>query len=386
MSLLRRHGTPLLVALALGAAGCGGPAPEPAPTDTANVTNFLGSADGDAGFTRADAPRRFRFPEDHGAHPDYRSEWWYLTGNLSDETGRHFGYQLTFFRFALAAERAVRNSAWATDQLWMAHFAVTDTRAERFHSAERFERQALGLAGAEAAPFRVWLADWELASTGDRLFPLELRARSGEVSLALVIDAGKPLVLQGEDGLDPKGPEPGNASYYYSFTRLPSRGTLDVGGERFALSGDTWMDREWSTSVLGPDLEGWNWFALQLDDGSDLMYYRLRRKDGGTSPYSGGILVAPDGTVTARFAAADASLEPAGDWLSPATGIRYTVAWRLSVPGLGLELDIRPRLPDQEMDLAVRYWEGAVTATGRRGDAPVAGVGYAEHAGVSTRP
>lgn len=382
----RLHGRLLLAALVLAAAACGGDSPAPGPSDTANVTTFLGGADDEARFARADMPKQFRFPEDHGAHPAYRSEWWYLTGNLADEAGRHFGYQLTFFRFALTPVAASRESAWGTDQLWMAHFAVTDTAAGRFHRGERFERQALGLAGAEAAPFRVWLADWELASTGDAMFPLRLRAHTGEVRLSLLIDAGKPLVLQGEDGLDPKGPEPGNASYYYSFTRLPTHGSLGVADERFTVSGNTWIDREWSTSVLGPDLEGWNWFALQLEDGSDLMYYRLRRKDGGTSPFSGGILVAPDGAVAARFTAADATLEPTEHWLSPATGVRYTVGWRLVVPRLALELDIRPRIPDQEMDLTVRYWEGAVSVAGRRGDAPISGVGYAEHAGVSTRP
>ncbi|MEJ2603822.1 MAG: carotenoid 1,2-hydratase, partial [Gammaproteobacteria bacterium] len=275
-------------------AGCRGPTPDAAPADTSNVTTFLGRAEDDALFARADAPRTFRFPEDHGAHPDFRTEWWYLTGNLEAADGRHFGFQMTFFRFAIAAEPAQRASGWASDQLWMAHFAVTDTAAGRFYSDEKFEREALGLAGASAVPYRVWLADWELAgSPSDGWFPLVLRAEGDGFGLDLEIGEGKPLVLQGEDGLDPKGPEPGNASYYYSFTRLPASGRVRLGDAGYDVSGSVWMDREWSTSVLGPDLEGWNWFAIQLDDGYDLMYYRLREKDGGTAPWSGGILVDP---------------------------------------------------------------------------------------------
>lgn len=366
--------------------GCSEPPAEAVPDDTSNVTTFLGSAEDDARFARADAPREFRFPEDHGPHPDYRTEWWYLTGNLETDAGRHFGFQMTFFRFGIDADPPQRDSAWATDQLWMAHFAVTDTEARRFHADEIFEREALGLAGARATPFRVWLDDWELASAGEAdWYPLRLTAASDDFALDLEIGEGKPLVLQGEAGLDPKGPEPGNASYYYSFTRLPAQGRVRVGENEHAVSGLVWMDREWSTSVLGPDVEGWNWFAIQLDDGYDLMYYRLRQTDGGTAPASGGILVDPDGEVAARYGADEARLEATGYWTSPATGIHYTVDWRLQVPRLGIDLAVTPRFPAQELDLSVRYWEGAITVDGERDGIPVRGVGYAEHAGVAAR-
>ncbi len=384
--IVRCRLSPLLLLTAL-LAGCGGPpAEEPEAGDTSNVTTFLGSAEDDERYARAEAPREFRFPEDHGAHPDYRTEWWYLTGNLETDAGRHFGFQMTFFRFAIAAEPPERASAWATDQLWMAHVAVTDTEGGTFHADEKFEREALGLAGARTAPFRVWLDDWQLASGGDAgWFPLRLVADADGFGLDLEIAAGKPLVLQGEAGLDPKGPEPGNASYYYSFTRLPAAGSVRVGGDEHAVEGLVWMDREWSTSVLGAGVEGWNWFAIQLDDGYDLMYYRLRQTDGGTAPYSGGILVGPDGEVAHRFGADEARLEGTGRWTSPQTGVRYTVAWRLQVPGLGIDLAVTPRLPNQELDLTVRYWEGALTVEGERDGEPVTGIGYAEHAGVSAR-
>lgn len=380
----------LIATMVLSVGGCSSSPDEDAAGDTSNVTTFLGSAEDDARYARADTPREFRFPEDHGGHPDYRTEWWYLTGNLESDSGRHFGFQMTFFRFAIDPQPPERPSAWATDQLWMAHFAVTDSESGRFHADEKFEREALGLAGVQTAPFRVWLDDWELASAGDASwFPLRLSAdgesRHGGFALDLAIEAGKPLVLQGEDGLDPKGPEPGNASYYYSFTRLPAEGRLRLGDTGHAVSGLVWMDREWSTSVLGPGVEGWNWFAIQLDDGYDLMYYRLRQTDGGTAPFSGGILVDPAGGVAARYGADEARLEATGYWVSPETGIRYTVAWRLQVPRLGIDLAVRPRMPGQELDLSVRYWEGAITVDGERDGTTVTGVGYAEHAGVSAR-
>ncbi|WP_405228191.1 lipocalin-like domain-containing protein [Lentisalinibacter sediminis] len=386
MAAARHLALSIVLAGALLAGGCDSSPTETAADDSSNVTTFLGSAEDDARFARADAPREFRFPEDHGAHPDYRTEWWYLTGNLETTPGRHFGFQMTFFRFGIDAAPPDRPSAWATDQLWMAHFAVTDTDAGEFHADEKFERQALGLAGAQRMPFRVWLDDWELASADDTgWFPLRLVADGDGFALDLAIDDGKPLVLQGEDGLDPKGPEAGNASYYYSFTRLPAEGRVRVGDTEHAVSGLVWFDREWSTSVLGPGVEGWNWFAIQLDDGYDLMYYRLRQTDGGTAPYSGGILVDPDGGVAARYGAAQARLEATGYWTSPETGIRYTVAWRLQVPHLGIDLAVTPRMPGQELDLSVRYWEGAITVDGERDGTRVSGVGYAEHAGVSAR-
>ena len=388
MAPARLYTLPLVVVAAMLAGGCDSAPNGPAADDSSNVTTFLGSAEDDARYARADAPREFRFPADHGAHPDYRTEWWYLTGNLETGTGRHFGFQMTFFRFGIDPEPPERPSAWATDQLWMAHFAVTDSEAGKFHADEKFERQALGLAGAQTSPFRVWLDDWELASAGagdTGWFPLRLLADGGGFALDLAIDEGKPLVLQGEDGLDPKGPEPGNASYYYSFTRLPAAGRVRIGDTEHAVSGLVWIDREWSTSVLGPGVEGWNWFAIQLDDGYDLMYYRLRQTDGGTAPYSGGILVGPDGEVAARYGADQARLEATGYWTSPETGVRYTVAWRLQVPQLGIDLAVTPRMPAQELDLSVRYWEGAITVDGERDGTPVTGVGYAEHAGVSAR-
>jgi predicted secreted hydrolase len=345
-----------------------------------DVTTLLGSRPA-PGFARATASRAFWFPADHGPHPDFRSEWWYFTGNLAAVNGRHFGFQLTFFRVALAPDATLRESAWATNQAWMAHFTLTDTESGRFHAAERLGRGALGIAGAEASPFRVWVDDWQAtsrASTG--LFPLRLSASHGDVAVELELLATKPLVLQGQQGWDRKGAEPGNASYYYSHTRLAAEGSVRTRDARFEVTGTAWMDREWSTSALSPDLAGWDWLSVQLSDGRDLMLYRLRRKDGSVGAFSKGALILPDGRRIA-LSFREFEFEPRRWWTSPTTGVRYPVAWSIAIPAIQLSLEIEPRLDDQELDLSVRYWEGAVLAKGRVNAAPITGQGYLELAG-----
>jgi predicted secreted hydrolase len=342
------------------------------------VTTALG---GDAaGFARAERPREFAFPADHGPHPDYRTEWWYYTGNLSGPDGRHLGFQLTFFRTALSAAPAPRQSAWGASQVYLAHFALTNTRATRFQAWSRTARGALGLAGAEGQPFRVWVDDWSAEGEGPDGLPMRLRAAAGDVAIDLALDGGKPVVLQGERGLSRKGGEPGNASFYYSLTRMPARGQVRLGGEIVPVAGLAWMDREWSTSALGPDVVGWDWFALQLDDERDLMYYRLRRRDGTADPWSGGSLVDAAGGVR-PLARDDVRVEPRGAWTSPRSGVRYPSGWRMTVPSADLVLDIAPRLADQELDVGTRYWEGAVAARGTAGGRAVAGHGYVELVG-----
>lgn len=334
-------------------------------------------------YEQAMVPRPFVFPADHGPHPAFRSEWWYFTGNLDGGGGERFGFQLTFFRFALAPEEPPPGgSAWRTRQAWMAHFALTDVAGRAHRGVERFSRGAPGLAGAVAAPFRVWLEDWQARSTGAALFPMALEARDGDLGLALSLVSAKPLVLQGDRGLSRKSAEPGNASYYYSFTRLQAQGTVTVGGRTLPVTGQAWMDREWSTSALADDQVGWDWFALHLDDGSDLMFYRLRRRDGSMDPASAGTLVAPDGSVEA-IAAGDVEIEELGTWRSPDGAARYPARWRLSLPDRALRLDVRPVLADQEMRHGFRYWEGAVEVTGQRGEQVLEGRGYVELTGYA---
>jgi predicted secreted hydrolase len=351
--------------------------PRPRAPIQATVAVREALAEDRAGFARAVAPRPFNFPADHGPHPDFRTEWWYYTGNLQTADRRHVGFQLTFFRVALAPTPMPRASAWATRQLYFAHFAVTDTANGRFHAFSRTARGALGVAGAEAAPFRVWVEDW--AAEGAGASP-RLRASEGDVAIDLELSAAKPVALQGERGLSRKGPEAGNASFYYSFTRMPARGVVRIGAETLAVSGEAWMDREWSTSGLGADLQGWDWFAVQLEDGREVMMYLLRRRDGTLDPFSAGTLIGADG-ATRPLAVGDVSIETLAHWTSPQSGVRYPARWRLTVPAADLRLELTPRVADQELRVNTRYWEGAVAVTGMAGVWSIRGHGYVELVG-----
>ena len=351
------------------------------PPPTVAVGDVLGG-DGGEGFARALGPRALVFPDDHGPHPEYRTEWWYYTGNLRTASGRHFGFQLTFFRLALAAAMPARSSAWASRQAYMAHFALTDTDGQRFHASSRLSRAALNLAGARARPFRVWVDDWSAEGLEGGGTKVRLRADEGGVTIDLTLEGTKRPVLQGDRGLDRKGPEPGNASYYYSLTRMSARGRVSIPGATFDVDGLAWMDREWGTSALGRDLVGWDWMALQLDDGRELMLYQLRRADGRPDRFSGGSLVAADGS-SESLGAEDFRIDVGATWASPRDGVRYPSRWRLSVPGADLVLDVVPRLADQELVLDVRYWEGAVRVEGAAGGRPLRGQGYVELVGYA---
>jgi predicted secreted hydrolase len=371
----------LMLVMPFVAFACGQPAAERTAPLASTGLRFLGGESG-AGFERARVARDFVFPADHGSHSDFRTEWWYFTGNLASATGRHFGFELTFFRYALAASPGSRAnaSAWRTEQVWMAHFALTDTANGRFVARERLSREALDLAGAQTDPLRVWVKDWSASGEAtDKDLVLRLEARDDDVALALRVAATMPPVAQGDGGLDAKGAGDGNASYYYSMPRLAADGEVTVEGETIAVTGLAWLDREWSTSSLEPGTVGWEWFALHLSDGGNLMFYRLRRTNGTASPFSGGSLVSRDG-VTTRLAAADVEVVPIEYWTSE-TGVRYPVAWRLAAPRVGIVLEINPYLANQELDLSVRYWEGAVRAEGTGPEGPLSAQGYLELAG-----
>lgn len=375
-----RAPAPLLGALlaALLLAACASQPSE--PRARLALSEALG-APADAGFARATEPRAFSFPADHGPHPAYAAEWWYFTGNLTSAEGRRFGYQLTFFRFGLDPSPPQRESAWAASSIYMAHFALSDIDGGRFISAERLSRGAAGLAGAEGEPLRIWLEDWQATGAGVAGLPIRLQAADGETAIDLTLEAGKPPVLQGDRGLSQKSATPGNASYYYSLTRMPTAGTIRTGAGATPVTGLSWMDREWSTSALGDQQVGWDWFALQLSDGSELMYYRLRLRDGGDDPYSAGVLVAPDGAAR-RLRREDLTLTETGSWQSP-RGATYPSGWRIQIPDAALDLTVTPALRDQELPLTVTYWEGSVAVAGTRAGAALTGRGYVELTGYA---
>ena len=352
----------------------------PAAAGASLTVNEALTADDTEGFRRAVEPREFSFPADHGPHPGFQTEWWYYTGNLDSADGRHWGFQLTFFRRQLAPEPAERTSEWAANNIYMAHFALTDVAGNRFYAFDRFSRDGAGLAGAQADPFRVWLEDWQASAAPDA--SMRLQAQAEGIAIDLIGRNTKPPVLQGDNGLSQKSSGEGNASYYYSLTRMATEGTITVDGEQIAVTGLSWMDREWSTSVLEENQIGWDWFALQFEDGRDLMYYQIRLQDGGVEPLSSGVLVAPDGGTT-RILRDEIQIAVLERWTSPRTGAQYPSRWRVQIPEAQLDLTIEPYLSDQEMPFNVTYWEGAVRITGTSDGEPISGNGYIEMTGYT---
>lgn len=363
----------------------GGTAPVAGASASSRLSELLSPGDV-AGYALALEPQQFSFPEDHGPHPAFRNEWWYVTGNLDAAGGERFGFELTIFRFALAPVRAddqaAASSAWATNQVYIGHFAVTDANAEQFRVAQRYARGALGLAGAEAIPFRVWVEDWHLQQQPSGSGDWMLRAADRGVELSLSLAHLKAPVPNGIDGLSQKSSARGNASYYYSIPRIRADGTLSIDGQRHEVSGLAWLDREWGSSALSDEQEGWDWFALQLSDGSDLMYYNLRRADGKNDPHSAGTWISGRGD-SVHLADGDVTIDVKDFWDSPRGG-RYPTSWTIAVPRLDLVLQVDPVLDAQELDTTVRYWEGAVDAAGMRSGGPVSGRGYVELTGYAT--
>ncbi len=334
-------------------------------------------------FARAAAGREFVFPADHGPHPEYQTEWWYYTGNLDADTGEHFGYQLTFFRRSLipVAEQVDRDTAWGANDIYMAHFAVTDVADNNYRAFERFARGAADVAGSTNDPaYAVWLEDWQVQTNPDGT--VHLYAAQEEVVLDLQLTIRKAPVLQGIDGYSQKGPDPGNASYYYSLTRQESVGTIAVGDRRFAVTGESWMDHEFSTSALSEGQIGWDWFSLQVDDQTELMFFHIRRDDGSIDPFSSGTFVASDGKLT-KLNEADFEIVVTDTWRSPRSDAEYPAAWDIEIPSLEIALSLEPFIADQELAVSYAYWEGAVKFEGTRAGSSISGVGYVEMTGYA---
>ncbi|MFN8419674.1 MAG: lipocalin-like domain-containing protein [Anaerolineae bacterium] len=343
------------------------------------------------GYARAYEVREFNFPQDHGAHPEFQTEWWYFTGNLATADGRRFGYQMTIFRRAITPTMSDRTSEWASNQVYFGDFAVTNVAEDSFYSSNRFSRGAAGLAGATVDPrLRVWLENWNITALDDQVTALQVQAANQTAEgIAYAIDLSvrneMPIVLQGDRGLSQKNAEPGNASYYYSMPRLITEGTITINGQQFSVSGESWLDREWSTSVLGENAVGWDWFSLQLDNGRELMLYYIRLKDGTAEPYSSGTLIEADGT-TIRLPLSAFKIDALDHWTSPRTGTEYPSGWHVEVdaPTGLIVLDIQPLIRNQELNSVTAYWEGASKFSGTDNGIPVNGYGYVELTGYNT--
>lgn len=345
------------------------------------LSESLGSGDLSS-FQKADKPRAFVFPQDHGPHRAFKTEWWYVTGNVVDENGRPFGYQFTIFRIGNSPTKAstVEND-WKSSEFFMGHFTITDVTRQKFFHDEMFSRGGIGNAGSNVDS--TWLNAMKVRfeQTNNGQDSLIVTGKMKDASATFFMTSQKNAVLQGENGLSQKGREVGNASYYYSLTRLATKGNITVEGQSYEIVGDSWLDREWSTSMLEADQSGWDWFSLQLDNGHELMYYQLRDKNQKAGPTSAGVIVFPSGDKE-RVSYKNVRLDVMEMWKSPYSGDEYPSGWKLSVDNR-IMLTILPKMKNQELDAAVRYWEGAVEITGIWADNDVSGNGYVELTGYS---
>lgn len=346
------------------------------------------SAEAD-GFRLAEPGYQYEFPRDHGSHDEFRTEWWYYTGHLSAQNGRRFGFQATFFRRAMGPDQsATLPSRWAIRHLYLAHFAVSDIDGKQFVFSEKISREGLGKAGAETGRLRVWIDRWIAETTKEEPLTHRVRAEQDGVAVELALHPLKRPIIHGRAGVSRKGEEVGQASHYYSLTRMATEGRVTIDGEIFQVTGTSWMDHEFGSADLSEDLVGWDWFSLQLDDRSELMVYLLRRGDGSPAPASSGTVVFPDGR-SEMLARDGVDVTVRSHWTSPTSGARYPAAWHIVCPSLGLDVDVTPLLADQELatrrSTQVTYWEGAVRIAGMSNGRSVTGQGYVELTGYAER-
>jgi predicted secreted hydrolase len=336
------------------------------------------------GFRLAVPPYAFRFPHDHASHPEFKTEWWYYTGHLRAGE-RTFGYEVTFFRVALPGAPKESTSEWRARNVIFRHAALTDDGARRFHSDDHAEREALDMAGAHDDRYLVWLGDDFAGLDADRSTH-RVVAHGADFALDLQLTPKKPPVAHGRDGVSQKSAGVGNASHYYSITRLETRGRLVLAGDTLAVTGQSWMDHEFSSGRMRDTHAGWDWFSVQLDDGRELMLYQMRLKRGGADPFSSGTLIEADGR-TRHLAREAFDVQPLGEWRSARTGGRYPSGWRVRLAGEGLELMLVPTVPDQELVaetmMGLAYWEGRVRVTGAQRSQRVTGEGYVELTGYA---
>jgi predicted secreted hydrolase len=336
-------------------------------------------------WQRAVGAWEWSFPRDHGAHPPFKSEWWYFTGNLHDAKGRRFGYQLTLFRQGVQFKPVQTSSQWSVRDFYFGHFTISDLAAGQFHVEERVSRGALGEAGAVPGRMDMKLGSWTIQQQDDRE-DYKLSAHSGDLDLNLEETPAKPLVLEGVSGLSQKDQASGQASYYYSYPRLTTAGQLRVGTATYDVRGESWFDHEFSTSSLGSHEQGWDWFCIQLDNHEEIMLYVLRMTSGAISPNSEGTWVHANG-IAQRIPPGTFTVEKTATWHSSASGATYPAGWHVVVPAHQADLTVTPALADQELRLtkmgALDYWEGACDTHGALAGKPVTGVGYTELTGYA---
>lgn len=376
----------VLLALVIGCSGNNSPDNPVTESGVSLHTELGGNA---RGYERACGPRNFTFPADHGAHHAFRNEWWYVTGNVESTNAKKFGFHATFFRIANSppdeteSSDQAAQSAWSANEFYMAHFAISESGAAQISAHERFSRAAAGLAGAQVDltandTVRVWLDNWSLtAGSSQGNLTWQLYMADGEDVIDLTLRAQKPIVLQGDKGFSQKSTDPCNSSYYYALSRLRASGKLTSNGVSHEVQGSAWLDREWSSSALGDDQIGWDWFALQLNDGRDMMFYQLRKEDGSRDPYSHAVEIDEQGNKNVLpVSLIDIEIE---DWWQSKSGARYPVGGKIRRADTEEVIIFKPLIENQELDLTVRYWEGAIILTDLDGRS--IGRGYMELTG-----
>ena len=347
-------------------------------------------ANDNADYLSVSGPCNLEFPQDHGAHPGYRTEWWYYTGNMHSQAGDRYGFQLTFFRSRISPPGAEKKwprptSAWRTSQVYLAHAAVSDIAGQQHLQAEEVSRAALGMAGVNqsARHTKVFLKNWSTRiEAGLHLLKLD----TADFSFELNFNPVKPPVLHGDRGYSLKGSTPDRASCYYSFTRLEGQGRIRIGGKTAAVTGSAWMDHEFSTALLEPGITGWDWFSLQLSDSTELMLFLLRTDKGGLHPATSGTYINANGD-TRPITREEISVAVLDTWKSKKSNARYPARWRLQIAPLSMDVRITTNLPDQEMrtlgSTGVTYWEGSVSIEGIKAGLAIEGAGYVELTGYA---
>lgn len=344
----------------------------------------IGHAAG-AEWKQAIGPWQWSFPRDHGSHPEYRTEWWYFTGNLKDTNGKQYGYQLTFFRQGVAIAASQPENPWSIRDVYLAHFALVDGSSGKFQYRDRASRTGPGLAGAGRGSMDVWTLDWSARMNDNRI---HLKAHQGEMALDLELSPRKPKIFHGEQGLSKKGPNPGQSSYYYSFTDLATRGTIRIASPQppLEVTGTSWFDQEFGSNQLTPDQVGWDWFGIHLSDGRDLMIYFLRKKDGTVEPASSGTVVEKNG-ASRYLHHSEITLDVLDRWKSPKSGGIYPAKWQIKIPSAQIDITLASIVPNQELvtgaSTGVTYWEGVVTGTGTSQGVQVGVEGYTELTGYA---
>lgn len=331
---------------------------------------FAGLGNETSGFAAVVPGRMLMFPVDHGPHPDYRIEWWYVTANLMDSTGAAYGAQWTLFRQAMAP--GAQQEGWANQQIWMGHAAVTRADAHRY--SETFARGGVGQAGVGLKPFRAWIDSWEMRGldgmSDTTIAPLELKASGPDFSYALRLDADRPLVLQGDAGYSKKS-ERGQASYYFSQPYFKAAGILTIDDKSVQVTGQAWMDREWSSQPLASDQTGWDWLSLHLESAEKLMLFRLRQADGQN--YFSGNWIGTDGT-SVQIAPANIIMTPTAS--TAIENRKVPTGWSIAIPSRGLKIETKPLNAKSWMATSFPYWEGPISFRGSH-----SGVGYLEMTG-----